>query len=58
MTLIILLVTATSVDALVVGLSLAAQQIDMIFPSVMIGVITSFLCVLAIAGGRFIGVRM
>jgi putative Mn2+ efflux pump MntP len=54
MTLIILSV-ATSIDALVVGLSLAMIKIDIWEPSVIIGVVTGFLSLAGIYIGRFLG---
>lgn len=54
-TTLVMLSVATSIDALAVGLSLAMLQIDIWFPSVMIGVVTSSLSLLGIALGRRLG---
>lgn len=54
MTLVILSV-ATSIDALVVGLSLAMIKIDIWQPSVIIGVVTGLLSLAGIYIGRFLG---
>jgi putative Mn2+ efflux pump MntP len=44
--------TATSVDALAVGLGLAAMGIDVWYPSVIIGFVSMLVSMFAIAGGR------
>lgn len=55
---LVMLSTATSIDALAVGLSLSALQIDVILPSLVIGVVTAALCLVAILGGRRLGRRL
>ncbi len=50
-----MLSTATSIDALAVGLTLAALKVSVIYPAVVIGLITCGMCVLAIVGGRRLG---
>jgi len=52
--LLVMLATATSIDALAVGLSLAALRISVWYPAVVIGVITAGMCVVAILGARWI----
>jgi putative Mn2+ efflux pump MntP len=49
---LVTLSTATSIDALAVGLGLAAIGIEVWYPSVIIGFVTLLVSVLAIAGGR------
>jgi manganese efflux pump family protein len=52
---LIILSVATSIDALVVGLSLAMIKIDIWEPSVVIGVVTGFLSLTGIYIGRYLG---
>lgn len=54
---LIALSVATSIDALAVGLTLAFLEIDILWPSLAIGVITGSVCVLAIALGTRLHVR-
>ncbi|MCX6143504.1 MAG: manganese efflux pump [Ignavibacteriales bacterium] len=49
---LVTLSTATSIDALAVGLGLAALGIDVWYPSVIIGCVTMLVSMFAIAGGR------
>jgi putative Mn2+ efflux pump MntP len=49
---LVTLSTATSIDALAVGLGLAALGIEVWYPSVIIGCITLVVSVVAIIGGR------
>lgn len=51
----VMLSLATSIDALAVGLSLAMLDINIWYPSVMIGIITSAMSLGAIALGRRLG---
>ena len=51
---LIMLATATSIDALAVGLSLATLGVSVWYPSVVIGVVTAGMCVGAIAGARYL----
>ena len=51
----VMLSLATSIDALAVGLSLAMMDINIWYPSVMIGVITSAMSLTAIAMGKRLG---
>jgi manganese efflux pump family protein len=52
---LVLLSVATSIDALAVGLSLAMLGITIWTPSVVIGVVTAGMTVLAIVSGRKVG---
>jgi putative Mn2+ efflux pump MntP len=52
---LVTLATATSIDALAVGLSLAALKISVWYPSVIIGLVTMLMSVLAAFGGRRVG---
>lgn len=52
---LVILSVATSIDALVVGLSLAMINIDIWEPSVVIGIVTGFLSLTGIYIGRFLG---
>ncbi len=49
---LLILATATSLDALAVGLSLALVGISVWYPSVLIGVVTAVMCLVAIALGN------
>ena len=49
---LVVLSTATSLDALVVGVSLALTGISVWYPSVLIGIITAVICFLAIRVGN------
>ena len=52
---LLMLSTATSIDALAVGLSLGMLKVAVWYPSVIIGVVTAAMCVFAIACGNRIG---
>ncbi len=52
----VMLSVATSIDALAIGLSLAMLDINIWYPSVMIGVITAAMSLAAIAIGKRLGV--
>ena len=52
---LILLSIATSIDALAIGLSLAMLDVGIWYPSVIIGLITALLSLLAIRIGKKIG---
>lgn len=54
---LIILSIATSIDALVVGFSLALINVDIWQPSVMIGVVTGFLSLAGIYIGDFLGAK-
>lgn len=49
---LVTLSTATSIDALAVGLGLAALGIDVWYPSVIIGSVTMIVSMFAVAGGK------
>ncbi len=51
----VMLSVATSIDALAVGLSLAMLDVNIWYPSVMIGVITAGMSLLAIKIGAKLG---
>ncbi len=51
----VLLSIATSIDALAIGLSLALLDVTIWYPSVMIGLITSGMCIVAIIIGKRLG---
>lgn len=46
------LAVATSIDALAVGLTLALLDIDILWPSLVIGIVTGTVCVVAVRIGR------
>ncbi len=52
---LVMLAVATSIDAFAVGLGLAMLQIDIIYPSIIIGVVTASLCLLGLALGTRLG---
>jgi manganese efflux pump family protein len=54
----VLLSVAVSIDALAVGLSFAMLGVKIWYPSIIIGVVTSGMCVLAIRIGRHLGVLL
>jgi putative Mn2+ efflux pump MntP len=56
--LLLMLATATSIDALAVGLSLAMLSITVWLPSLMIGVITSSMSLIGIFLGKRLQVRL
>jgi len=55
---LITLSTATSIDALIVGLGLAALRISVWYPGVIIGLVTMALCVLGMLVGEQAGKRL
>jgi putative Mn2+ efflux pump MntP len=52
----VMLSVATSIDALAIGLSLAMLEVNIWYPSVIIGIITGCLSLLAIGIGKRLGV--
>jgi len=52
----VMLSVATSIDALAIGLSLAMLEVNILYPSIMIGVITAAMSLLAIKIGTRLGV--
>ena len=55
---LIILSVATSIDALVVGFTLAMLNVDIWYPSIIIGVITAGLSLLGIWIGKKLGMRL
>lgn len=55
---LVILSVATSIDALAVGLSLAMLQVNIWYPSVIIGIITAGLSVAGIQAGKFFGRKL
>ena len=55
---LVMLAVATSIDALAVGLSLAMLQVSALQPSVVIGVITAGLSLLALLVGQRLGLAL
>ena len=55
---LVILSLATSIDALAVGLSLAMMQINIWYPSVIIGIITALLSVIGIRAGNYFGKKL
>ncbi len=51
----VMLSVATSIDALAIGLSLAVLDVGILYPSLMIGIITSAMAYLAIKIGKSLG---
>jgi putative Mn2+ efflux pump MntP len=54
---LVMLSVATSIDALAIGLSLAMLQVDILFPSVVIGVVTAGLSLTGLLIGHKLGTR-
>lgn len=54
---LIILSIATSIDALAVGLSLAILNVNIWYPAIIIGIVTSFLCIIGIYIGNRLGSR-
>jgi len=54
---LMLLSLATSIDALMVGLSLAMLEVEIWMPSVVIGVVAALMTALGLAAGRRLGCR-
>ncbi len=52
---LVMLAVATSIDAFAVGLGLAMLQINIIYPSIIIGVVTASLSLLGLALGTRLG---
>ena len=51
------LAIATSIDALAVGLSLAMIKVDILYPSLVIGLVAAAMTALGLALGKRLGVR-
>ncbi len=54
---LVMLSVATSIDAFAIGLSLAMLQVDILFPSVVIGVVTAGLSLTGLLIGHKLGTR-
>ncbi len=54
---LVMLSVATSIDALAIGLSLAMLEIDIWWPSVVIGLVTGALSVVGVKMGRKLGLK-
>jgi putative Mn2+ efflux pump MntP len=54
---LVMLSLATSIDALAIGFSLAMLQIDILYPSVIIGMITAIMSLIAIYLGKKLNMR-
>ena len=52
---LVMLAVATSIDALAVGLGMAALRMPIWYPSIIIGSVTAAMCMLAIVGGKRVG---
>lgn len=53
-----MLAVATSIDALAVGLSLAMIKVQILYPSIVIGVVAAAMTALGLALGKQLGVRL
>ena len=54
---LVILSLATSIDALVIGFSLAMLKIDILYPSVIIGIITAIMSLMAIYFGKKLNMK-
>ena len=54
----VMLSVATSIDALAVGISLAALKVQIVYPAIVIGLTTLTLSLIALALGRKLGERL
>ncbi len=54
---LVMLAIATSIDALAVGLSLAMIRVDILYPSLVIGLVAAAMTALGLALGKRLGVR-
>lgn len=52
---LVMLSVATSIDALAIGLSLAMLDVNIWYPSVIIGIVTGFLALFSIMIGKKVG---
>ncbi len=55
---LVMLSVATSIDALAVGISLAALKVEIVYPAIVIGLTTLALSLIALALGRKLGQRL
>jgi putative Mn2+ efflux pump MntP len=54
---LVMLAVATSIDALAVGLSLAMIKVDILYPSIVIGIVAAVMTALGLALGKRLGAR-
>ena len=54
---LVMLAIATSIDALAVGLSLAMIKVDILYPSLVIGIVAALMTALGLALGKRLGVQ-
>jgi len=54
---LVMLALATSIDALAVGLSLAMIKVDILYPSLVIGIVAALMTALGLALGKRLGVQ-
>jgi putative Mn2+ efflux pump MntP len=54
---LILLSIATSIDAFAIGLSLAVLNVSILYPSIIIGIVTGILSVIGIQLGNKLGIK-
>ena len=55
---LIVLMFATSIDALAAGLSLALVGVDILYPTIVIGVVAAGMTILGLIFGRMVGLRL
>lgn len=55
---LVMLSLATSIDALAVGLSLAMIKVDILYPSLVIGIVAALMTALGLALGKRLGVQL
>ena len=54
---LVMLAVATSIDALAVGLSLAMVQVQILYPSIVIGIVAAVMTALGLALGKRLGTK-
>jgi len=54
---LVMLAIATSIDALAVGLSLAMVQVQILYPSIVFGIVAAAMTVIGLALGKRLGVK-
>jgi len=55
---LIVLMFATSIDALAAGFSLALVGVDILYPTVIIGVVAAVMTILGLVFGRVVGLKL
>lgn len=55
---LLILSVATSIDAMVVGLTFAFLGMEILFPALLIGIVTCILCVLGVFLGKLFGEKI